>query len=78
MSPICGVSTCVWPSRTPDRSFHAAPTVRARTLMRQGRVGGRPQEGYAAVAVRPFLLVLGDKGYKVWALGPKGRVQILA
>lgn len=46
--------------------------------MRQGRVEGRHQEGYATVAVRPFLLVLGDKGYKVWALGPKGRVQILA
>lgn len=25
MSPIWGVSTCVWPSRMPDRSFHAAP-----------------------------------------------------
>lgn len=23
--PYLGVSTCVWPSRTPDRSFHAAP-----------------------------------------------------
>lgn len=51
----------------PDRSFHAAPAMRAREGTKgQGGVGGSDQEGEAVVEARPqFSLALGDKGYKV-------------
>lgn len=60
MSPIWGVSTCVCPSRTPERSFHAAPGMRTRTY----RVRGEWQPSGRGPAVATSLFPAG-----IWEWG---------